>query len=74
MSTLSSGIGRDFFVVYNSKASDIDFNCAVLFVSLAQAKYQEKLTKPIVARIDRIVITTINSTRVKAFCFTRPVF
>jgi hypothetical protein len=74
ISILSSGIGSDFLVVYNSRASLIDLTCAFLFKSLAQARYQENETKPIVARIARIVITTISSTKVKAFCFTRPVF
>jgi hypothetical protein len=68
-STLSSGIGKSFFVLYSSNASLIDFNCAILLVSLVQARYQEKDTKPIVASIANIVITTISSTSVKATLF-----
>jgi len=63
---LSSGIGRSFFVLYSSSESLIDFSCAILFVSLVHAKYQENDTNHTVANIASIVITTISSTSVNA--------
>jgi hypothetical protein len=70
---LWSGIGYiPFSVIYISKLFCILFISAILLPSLEFLLYHYKLMKAIVARIARIVITTISSTRVKAclfFCF-----
>ena len=69
---LVSGVGSEWFVEYKCNHSEIAFNWDILFQSLVHAKYDEYETNHIVDRIARIVITTISSTRVKAFLFSSP--
>jgi hypothetical protein len=61
---VSSGTGKSCLVEYRFNPSLIDFSEAILLVSLDQARYQEYDTNHIVDSIAKIVITTINSTKV----------